>query len=155
MIKAATKSIKHFITAAVLLLLLLLLAEVFLRANGNGTAPTITSRTCALHHSVLVPSSTTHHEMQRLAEAEVIPGIPFSTNSLGLRGPQPPAAKVPGTTRVLILGDETILGAHLKLDETVTGRLSQFVAHSGQKLEVINAGVPGFCPVLSLSLIHI
>lgn len=149
MIKAATKSIKHFITAAVLLLLMLLLAEVFLRASGNDTAPTITSRTCALHHSVLVPSSTTHHEMQRLAETEIIPGVPFSTNSLGLRGPQPTVSRQPGKTRVLILGDETILGAHLKQDETVTGRLSQFAAHSGQNLEVINAGVPGFCPVLS------
>lgn len=149
MIKAATNSIKHFLTAAALLLLMLLLAEVFLRTTGAGLTPTITSRTCAMHHSILVPSSTTHHEMQRLAEAEIFPGIKFSTNSLGLRGPQPAIAKSPETTRVLILGDETVLGAHLNEDQTLTGRLSQFVAHSGRKIEVINAGVPGFCPLLS------
>lgn len=128
---------------------MLLLAEAFLRTTGNASSPTITTRTCSIHHSLLVPSATTHHEMQRLTEVEIFPGIQFSTNSLGLRGPQPAASKTRGTIRVLVLGDETILGAHLNTDQTVSGRLRQFIAHAGQPVEVINAGIPGFCPLLS------
>jgi len=68
-------------------------------------------------------------------------------NSLGLRGPERPAAKPRGTYRILCVGGSTTFGAGILGDEnTWPARLEARLAaaHSEQRIEVWNAGVPGY-----------
>jgi len=104
--------------------------------------------------NLLVPSQVTHHEMRRLHSVSITSlGEPatFRTNSFGLRGPEPASPKPDGVYRVLLLGDETVAGTHLEDSHTLSHRLQQLLRRSsGQAVEVINGGVPGFSPLLSL-----
>lgn len=71
-------------------------------------------------------------------------------NSHGLRGAETAVPKPAGVYRVLCLGDETVLGPYVDDDHTVPGRLQQLLqAHTSRRVEVLNAGVPGDCPLLS------
>lgn len=67
-----------------------------------------------------------------------VPGW-ISTNSLGLRAPEPPAVKT--KTRVLVLGDSYTFGFGLREQETFCAVLGGRLAGS---VEVYNAGISGF-----------
>ena len=149
MIQALSKSVKHCGTAILLLLSLVLLAELWFRVDSSKTVATVTSQASPVFQSLLVPSTTTHHEMRRMSEFHSAQDVVLRTNSLGLRGELPLEPKPQGVTRILILGDETVLGPHLADDETLPVRLGQFLSKTGQSVEVINGGVPGFSPLLS------
>jgi len=74
-------------------------------------------------------------------------GIPVAINSHGLRGPEFPYEKAPGTVRILNLGDSVAMGWGVREQETYGRRLEEsLIAQSpGEfQLEVINAGVPGW-----------
>ena len=104
---------------------------------------------------VTTPSWYAHHELEPLQRISIpasdtrLP-VELRTNSLGLRGPEIAIPKPAGTLRVLCLGDETVLGASVDEPQTfcslIQGRLQ---AKTKQRIEVINGGVPGFCPLLS------
>lgn len=101
------------------------------------------------------PSWYTHHELQPLQSTSVParldrPGIELRTNSLGLRGPEIQIPKAPDVLRVLCLGDEVVLGAAVDEPQTFC-RLIQdrLQARTSRRIEVVNAGVPDFCPLLS------
>lgn len=68
------------------------------------------------------------------------------TNALGLRGREVSAQKPPGTLRVLCLGDSCTFGSGSGGDDTYPARLERVLreAHPDRKVEVLNAGVPGF-----------
>jgi hypothetical protein len=51
-----------------------------------------------------------------------------TTSSLGLRGPERPYAKSPGTSRVLVLGDSFVEAAQVQEREGVVGRLESLWA---------------------------
>ena len=101
------------------------------------------------------PSWFTHHELEPLQRVSVagtgsqMP-VELRTNSLGLRGPEISIPKPAGTLRVLCLGDETVLGTAVDEPQTFC-RLIQdrLQTRTKQRIEVINAGVPDFCPLLS------
>ena len=149
MFKALSKSARHFATAVLLLLLLLVLAEIGLRLNAPPQTMTVTTASPGHLQPLLVPSATTHHEMVRLATVTCSSGVSIQTNSLGLRGDRPAAQAPAGTRRILVLGDETVLGPQLSDEETVPARLQQLLARNGVTAEVINGGVPGYSPLLS------
>lgn len=149
MFKTLSKSARHFAIAVFLLLLIVLLAEVGLRVTAPPRAATVTAVSPCHLQGLLVPSATTHHEMVRMASITCDSGIEITTNSLGLRGPQPDNSNASNRRRILVLGDETILGPRLGNDETVPARLEQFLNKNGVEAEVINAGVPGYSPLLS------
>ena len=72
------------------------------------------------------------------------------TNSFGLRGPEPVIPKPPEIVRVLVLGDETMLGLEVSDEETFAARLQvQLSAAWRRPVEVINAAVPGDCPLIA------
>ncbi len=64
----------------------------------------------------------------------------FTTNALGLRGPEVQTKKS-GTRRVLVVGDSFTLGLQVTDDETFPARLNTAL---GPEIEVFNAGVPGY-----------
>ena len=145
------KQTKHFSTAVALLLLCLVGAEVWLRMTTTRTVACVTQRVPAAAQSVIVPSATVHHEMHRLAKLQIGAGPQFETNSLGLRGPEPTQEASAAGLRVIVLGDDTVLGATHADDQTIPALLQRYLEEStAQKVEVINAGVPGYCPLLSL-----
>lgn len=68
-------------------------------------------------------------------------------NALGLRGPDRPVGKAPGSVRILCVGGSTTFGAGIVGDEkTWPARLESRLAElrPGLPIEVWNAGVPGY-----------
>lgn len=138
-------SVRQFLTALALLAGLILGLELFLRSNQTSTG-SIVARTAPGHlQPLLVPSATVHHELARLRPAG---DFEFATNSFGLRGAEPNVDS--SQLRILFLGDDTVLGTSLAEEQTLPSRLQQFLTKStGRQVEVINAGTPGYCPLLS------
>ena len=70
------------------------------------------------------------------------------TPALHLRGSEIVIPKPRGTCRVIVLGDETIFAPETPVDEhfctLLRERLQQ---NSNQTIEVVNAGIPGHCPL--------
>ncbi|MBX3414283.1 MAG: SGNH/GDSL hydrolase family protein [Pirellulales bacterium] len=68
-------------------------------------------------------------------------------NNLGLRGPDVAEEKPDATRRVLILGDSFTFGVGVRDEDTFARRLEADLnreAPSGERIEVINAGVQGY-----------
>ena len=153
MFRAVARNLRQLFTATALLALLLVATEIWLQTRTDMTSfRTVCPQAPVELQSVLVPSSTAHHELLRLRSSTASSGrANFSTNSLGLRGEEPAIPKPAGLYRVLILGDETVLGAGLPEKHTLASRLQGFLAGTeAGKIEVLNAGVPGYSPLLSL-----
>lgn len=72
--------------------------------------------------------------------------VRVATNADGLRGPGLPAAKAPGTTRLLALGDSFTFGDAVELEEAWPWRLQELLNQgvAGRRYEVVNAGVSGY-----------
>ncbi|APZ96670.1 SGNH/GDSL hydrolase family protein [Fuerstiella marisgermanici] len=151
MLRASFRTIKQLITAVGLLLLIVLLAEVVLQFRSPPPTPTIASQVSGPLRDLLAPSAVVHHEMKRLSRYQSPGDIAFQTNSFGLRGDEPIQPKPEGVLRIVLLGDETILGADMQPENTIPNRLQNLLAkETGQQVEVLNAGVPGYSPLLSL-----
>lgn len=74
----------------------------------------------------------------------------FRTNSLGLRGRETEVPKPPGVFRIVLLGDECILGAATDESQTVAARLEHWLqTRSRMRIEVVNAGLSDACPLLT------
>ncbi len=65
---------------------------------------------------------------------------PLRINSLGMRGPDVPAAKPEGVRRILILGGSHPMGMYVDYERTYAGRLQTAL---GPKWQVLNAAAPG------------
>ena len=106
-----------------------------------------------------VQSWHTHHELEPFQAVDVpadkVSGEPaeaieFRTNSIGLRGAEVTVPKPGKVFRVVCVGDETILAAEIAENDTFCKVLERRMqALSSGRIEVINAGVPDFCPLLS------
>ncbi len=159
MFRSFARSTRQFLTAIVLLLVALVVTEIVLQVKSPPPSATVTSRVSEDTQILLAPSSTTHHELLRLSSHQLSGEAVLKTNSFGLRGHEPVQPKPESLLRIVVLGDETILSPELAAEETVPTRLQEFLAAatqgSGTDVEVINAGVPGYCPLLSrLQLQH-
>jgi hypothetical protein len=63
--------------------------------------------------------------------------------------------KPAGVFRVICLGDETTLALDLPEEETYCARLQRYLQRrTGLEVEVVNAGLPGGCPLTSLLLLR-
>lgn len=80
-----------------------------------------------------------------------------STNSLGLRGRQPPKVRKPEELRVLCLGDSVTFGLGVRDEETWPAQLKQALLASpllgGRPVHVLNGGVPGWSCVQGMRLL--
>ncbi|MEZ6121661.1 MAG: SGNH/GDSL hydrolase family protein [Planctomycetaceae bacterium] len=149
MFQSLISRIRAFLTAVALLLLAIAVTEVILQVQNSELAPPVSTQTDPNLQSLLAPSATVHHELRRLHQQQFHTAM-ITTNSLGLRGAEPEIPRPPGTLRILLLGDETVLNPELPDEFCISVRLEQFLRKAGSdRIEVINAGVPGYCPLLS------
>jgi len=71
--------------------------------------------------------------------------IPYRTNSFGWRGPELSSPKIPGSFRIMFLGDSSVWGWDVAEEAAfpyLTGALLE--QNRGEKVEVANAGSPGY-----------
>lgn len=70
----------------------------------------------------------------------------FTHNQMGFRGRETTVEKSPGVFRIVLMGASTIYGIYVRDDETSAAQLErQFnESHEGKRVEVINAGIPGW-----------
>lgn len=78
-------------------------------------------------------------------------GVAVSVNALGIRGSAITVEKPPGVRRVLIVGDSTVYGHGVEDQATFSARLD---AMTGQTVEVLNGGVPGYSSSQTLNLLR-
>ena len=148
-------AVKHATTALVLLLVALAGVEIWLRTRPMPSVQIVASTASVIDQPLLMPSAVCHHELRRLQKTTVSPGqgvepVRFRVNSLGCRGPDVATPAAPGLYRILILGDDSVCGSGVAEEETIAARLKQFLSKSTTaEIEVINGGVPGYCPLLS------
>ncbi|HEX6986047.1 MAG TPA: SGNH/GDSL hydrolase family protein, partial [Planctomycetaceae bacterium] len=96
-----------------------------------------------------------HHRLRPLQTTAVRDpdagdAVEVAVNSHGLRGPEVAVPKPPGVYRVLCLGDETVLGPQLPESLALPAQLKEFLqARTALRVEVLNAGLPGGCPLLA------
>ncbi len=147
------RMLRHLTAAVMLLLAAAVGGEVYLRRSFPPEPPCITSRAIESVQSALTVSATFHHELKRGAQLNLRTdsrNILFRTNKFGMRGDEPVIPKPQGVYRILFLGDDTVCGAGSPEDRTLPDLLRRFlVGRTGQQIEVLNAGVPGDCPLLS------
>lgn len=106
----------------------------------------------------LVPDEYRHHKLVPNSHAEFRqPDFAYvqRVNNLGLRGRDVTVEKPAGTYRIVMLGDSFTMGKGVEDSQTFSFLLEQslqakLAACGGKRLEVLNAGVDSYAPVLSL-----
>ncbi len=161
MFRAGLTLLRRMTCAASLLILLICGAEVAVRAYEalTGTSICRTSESpCADPSQLTVPSWSFHQELRPLTKAKVEcrdtrSEIEFQTNSLGLRGAEPIIPKSPDVCRIVVLGDETIFAPETAESNHFCALLQhQLQQQTRLHVEVINAGIPGHCPLTEFVL---
>lgn len=72
------------------------------------------------------------------------------TNSLGLRGGPVSIPKPRDTYRIVYLGDDAVFASEVAEEETFCHLIQEQLQQvQGRAVEVINAGIPKYCPLLS------
>lgn len=169
MLKPIVKSFRHLLTAIMLFVVLLIGAEGFLQWQGQHDARLVCDHVCSTHQALLVPSPTIHHDNPRL-ETVVIEEVQYRFDAAGFRiaaevgenasagqglaGPQSVSTTSGNSSqeaiRIVLLGDERFFGIGLQDEDCLGARLQWFLNSDPQtRVEVINAAVPGYCPLLS------
>ena len=83
--------------------------------------------------------------VHRLNRSAFLMGVPFSTNSAGLRDREFPREKPPGVYRIVWLGDSTAVGWGVPLAGTAPKILERELnATGGGRFEVLNSGVGNY-----------
>jgi lysophospholipase L1-like esterase len=77
-----------------------------------------------------------------------------TTNSIGLRGPEPVQPKPVGELRVLAVGDSTTFGLGVNDDETFVAKLESRLRTIVPGATAINGGISGYNAVLEASLVR-
>lgn len=138
--------VRHLLTAVLLLAAVACGAEVALRAaRVRAGTPDLT------RSEIVVASPHCHLEMRPLVRRTDAAGSrTLRISSLGTRGEEPATPKPPGSLRLLVLGDESMLALDQPEALTFPARMqASLAAATGRDVEVINAGLPGGCPLLS------
>ena len=147
---------KHIAYALISLALLACGFEVGLRVYDSYTGELTTARDDG--STVTARCWWTHHRLKPLFTAtqlhpDTLSEIRIHTNSFGVRGREVAVPKPQGVFRVICLGDETTFAPETDEEDTFCGRLEVLLqARTRLKVEVLNAGVPGYCPLLAFLL---
>lgn len=153
MIRRLGRFLKPLLLALLTLAVLPCVVEVWLRWQEFRVGRAILSGDP--QEELLTPSWRTHHQhkpSRTISTKNPDTGEVFETqtNSFGLRGSEPVIPKPPETIRVVVLGDETPLGLEVSDAETFASRLQEQLSETWRRpVEVINAAVPGDCPLIA------
>ncbi len=154
MIRSCFLWCKHLVYAVAVLALVACLAEVALRVYDSATAQV--TRRDLYDRGLVCKSWFVHHTLKPShGFAAKCPDtgerVRVAINSRGLRGPEPIVPKPAGTYRILCLGDESTFQHADAEAETFCAILQTELAgrRAPQSVEVLNAGVPDYCPLLS------
>lgn len=152
------RCLRQLLTALWVLLGLYCICEVSVRLYDARTGKV--TQHAEGDPDLIVKSWTMHHELKPLQKvvrkSDGNRRVTVQTNSRGFRGADPMIPKPENIYRVVCLGDERVLGPHVADGEIYSARLEKLLQHwtdkfqSGTRIEVINAGVPDYCPLLSL-----
>ncbi len=152
MFKSLFRSAKLLLFACLMLVAGVSVIEVAARGHrlyetlqGSVSGRSLSSAPCSVCYQSLPPLATLTSRHGESGER-----LRISTNSLGFRGPDVLIPKNSGVFRIICLGDERTLAADVADVETFASRLQEQLGPQRQ-VEVINAGVPGHCPLLSLT----
>lgn len=163
MFRAGLTFLRRLLCAAILLVLIVCGAEVGVRifevAQHKNICTTAASPCAVDPAGLLIPSWTTNRELKPHALVKVVcrdskREVPIRTNSHGLRGPEVIVPKPADVYRIVLLGDETIFAPETPEAEHA-GRLmgSLLQQRCPVRIEVINAGLPGGCPLTEYLLV--
>lgn len=162
MIRAKLRLVRHITIAAILLALLLCGAEVGVRVyevtHGQSICSTNPAECLTDPSGLTVPSWLTNLELKPHATADIQSRdqkrvIEVRTNSLGLRGSEVAIPKPPQTYRVVVLGDETIFAPEIADEDHFVKHLTvDLTERTRFRIEVVNAGIPGACPLTEFLL---
>ena len=124
--------------------LTLVVIEIIVRFYLAQTQP-ISDKDCRqkdvlLHHS-LTPNTSCRSKTSEW-------DIEMKVNSLGIRGNEYSLKKPARTFRILMLGDSFVEGYGVPAGDTFSTILERKLGSDGKKIEVINAGVTGYSPIL-------
>ncbi|MFO0428285.1 MAG: hypothetical protein ACK526_17090 [Planctomyces sp.] len=145
---------RTLLSAFLLILAIITGLEFYLRSQMPLRAPCIATAAGLDFQYLLKPSDVCHHEVRSSSAFRIGPDgqrYVIRTNRLGIRGADIAVPKDSGTFRILILGDENVFGPLVPERQTISSRMQSLLSGRLQKkVEVINGGVPGFCPLLCL-----
>jgi len=152
-LRSLTHWCKHCCYALIFLALLLCLLEIGLRVYDSATAQL--TRPDLYDRGMVGKSWSVHHQLKparayllRNPDSEQM--VRVTVNSHGLRGPEVTVPKPPGVYRVVWLGDDMIFSRHTPEAQTACQLLQQQLGVSVKsRVEVLNAGTPDYCPLLS------
>lgn len=151
------QGIKHLLLAVIWLAALVCITEVALRAHRwHAAAYPQPGDVSADLAAAVVPSAETYQQLRPLLNRLRDPErVEFRTNAFGLRGPEVHIPKPAGVFRVICLGDDTTIARELSEAETYCERLRVHLqARTQLRVEVVNAGLPGGCPLTGLLLLR-
>jgi hypothetical protein len=157
MIRSCFLWFKHVLYAVSILALVGCLAEVALRVYDSATAQV--TRRELYDRGLVCKSWFVHHTLKpshafALKSPDTGERVRMAINSRGLRGRECLVPKPPEVYRVLCLGDESTLAPAIAEGETFCAALQTDLAGSTSpsSVEVVNGGVPDYCPLLSYLL---
>lgn len=151
--RSLLRMLKHIMLAMIAIIATVCITEVGLRGHklyqhcqGDGTCE-FAARPCPIAFQQLPP-------LQQISRIDRETGTPvvIRTNHLGLRGPEVATPKADGVVRIVCLGDDATLAVNIAEEASFPALVQQQLSQqSGTTVEVINAGIPGYCPLLSLA----
>jgi hypothetical protein len=156
MLRAALTLTRRLVFATTLLFLLICGAEVVVRIYEVTTNTSICQQadgTCSDPSKLTIPSWSVHQELKPSAIARVRcrdseREVELKTNSRGLRGVEPVVPKPSNLYRIVVMGDEAIYAPETSESDHFCARLQALLQQRSEtQIEVINAGVPGHCPL--------
>lgn len=161
MFRAGLTVVRRVIAAAALLALMICGAEVAVRIyevwNG-GKICTSGSGVCDDASGLTIPSWSFYQELKPMAVARVESRdlrtrVEIHTNSFGLRGPEVTVPKPGNVYRIIVLGDETLFAPETSdTDHFCTLMQDRLQQASSIQIEVVNAAIPGHCPLTEFLL---
>lgn len=154
MVRSLLRMLKHISLAIVALVAAVCIAEVGVRTytvykecQSGSPACSFAAGPCPINYQQLPPLATILTPSEETGEA-----VEIATNSFGLRGPEFAVPKSPDVFRVVCLGDDATLAPQIPFEATFPVLVQNNLGEqSSRKVEVINAGIPDYCPLLSLA----
>lgn len=153
MVRSCVSWCRHLLYALIVLALIGCLTEIGLRVYDSATGQV--TRRDLYDRGMICKSWSVHHHLKpsrtfSVRNPDQEQRIAVSLNSLGLRGKEPAIPKSAGVFRIVCLGDEITLAPQTAEAETYCSQLRHdFPESQGRHVEVLNAGIPDYCPLLS------